>query len=389
MTRLSQNFSFGKSNLRFRGKSGLLTAFSKAIPKTDRVLGMVLIFTFAALIAVLSGCAGGSAAVNKGNRNKPVWVDSPDSVYSRQRYVAAVGFGNNRQDAERNALANITGVFGQSIQAELKVVSNYSEAVKNGVIQVSENNSMENAITTSAEMDTLIGAEIADVWFDGINTYYAAAVMEKQRTAILYTDLIRSNERIIEGLTALDADRKNTLAGYSRYLLAADIADADRVYGNVLAYVGNISGINLAEMIRGDEYRLDAAGIAGNIPIAVEISGDTAGRIGGAFSNALNGLGFRSGGSNSRYVLTGSYVTENVDLPNQNNKFVRYTIEAGLTDTVEGRAVLLSYSANGREGHVSQSEAEERAIKAAEKKIADEFAPSLQKYLSTLLPGQK
>jgi hypothetical protein len=38
--RLSQNFSFWESNLRFRGKSGPLAAFSKAIPETNRVLGM-------------------------------------------------------------------------------------------------------------------------------------------------------------------------------------------------------------------------------------------------------------------------------------------------------------------------------------------------------------
>jgi oxygen-independent coproporphyrinogen-3 oxidase len=43
---LSQNFSFWKTSfacqatLRFRGKSGLLAAFSKAIPETNRVLGM-------------------------------------------------------------------------------------------------------------------------------------------------------------------------------------------------------------------------------------------------------------------------------------------------------------------------------------------------------------
>jgi hypothetical protein len=37
--RLSQNFSFGESNLRFMGKSGLETAFSRAFPKTNRVLG--------------------------------------------------------------------------------------------------------------------------------------------------------------------------------------------------------------------------------------------------------------------------------------------------------------------------------------------------------------
>ncbi|MDR0708193.1 MAG: hypothetical protein LBF60_10055 [Treponema sp.] len=37
--RLSQNFSFGKATLDVAGKSGLQTAFSKAFPKTNRVLG--------------------------------------------------------------------------------------------------------------------------------------------------------------------------------------------------------------------------------------------------------------------------------------------------------------------------------------------------------------
>jgi branched-chain amino acid transport system permease protein len=37
--RLSQNFSLWESNLRFIRKSGLLTAFSEAFPKTNRVLG--------------------------------------------------------------------------------------------------------------------------------------------------------------------------------------------------------------------------------------------------------------------------------------------------------------------------------------------------------------
>jgi hypothetical protein len=36
--RLFQNFSFWNSFLRFRGKTGLLTGFSKSLAKTNRVL---------------------------------------------------------------------------------------------------------------------------------------------------------------------------------------------------------------------------------------------------------------------------------------------------------------------------------------------------------------
>jgi hypothetical protein len=324
-----------------------------------------------------------------GNRDKPAWVDAPDSVYNKALYVSAVGFGGDRRQAERNALANLTGVFGQSIQAEMKTVSSYSEAVRSGAIQAAEDNSVQNAITTSAAMDSLVGAEIADVWFDSRSTYYAAAVMEKAKTAALYADLIHSNERIIANLLDMTTAEKNTLNGYSRCLLAATVADANKVYANVLTYVGNTSGINPAEMKKGEEYRLQAAEIARTIPIAVRINGDESGRIKNAFSRALTQLGFRSGGGNSRYVLDGSLTMTPTELPNQQNTFVRYLVDAELKDSAEGDVVLLPYSTSGREGHLNQAEAEERAVRAVERKISEEFGDSLQDYLSILSPGKK
>ncbi|MCL2478372.1 MAG: LPP20 family lipoprotein [Treponema sp.] len=319
------------------------------------------------------------------SRAKPAWVDSPDAVYSRQKYVSAVGFGADRRQAERTALANLTGVFGQSIQAELKTVSTYSEAVMSGVIQVTENSSVQDAITTSMEMDTLIGAQIADVWFDGKTIYYAAAVMEKEKSAVLYADLIHSNERIISSLVSMTPEEKNTLNGYSRYLLAAAIADANRVYANVLTLVGNSSGINPGTMKKGDDYRIEATDIARNIPIAVVVEGDRSNRIRNAFSRSLSAAGFRSGGNDSRYVLDANLTMTDANLPNQQNVFVRYIVDVSLVDTTDN-SVLFPFSFNGREGHINKAEAEERALKAAENRIGSEYAQNFRDYLSLLLP---
>ena len=332
-----------------------------------------------------SGLTATGAPQSSDNRSKPAWVDAPDSVFSRQRYISAVGFGNDRRQAERNALANLTGVFGQSVQAELKTVSVYSEALMSGVIQISGNSSVQDAITTSIEMDTLIGAEIADVWFDGGNIYYAAAVMEKQKSAILYADLIRSNERIIADLTAMTTQEKNTLHGYSRYVLAAAIADANRVYANVLTLVGNTSEINPGTMKKGDDYRIEAADIARNIPISVNVEGDRLGRIRTAFSRSLSAAGFRSGGNDSRYVLKANLVLTDADLPNQQNVFIRYIVDADLVDT-QDNSVLFPFSFSGREGHINKAEAEERVLRVAENKIADEYGKNLRDFLSLLLP---
>jgi hypothetical protein len=209
--------------------------------------------------------------------------------------------------------------------------------------------------------------------------------MEREKTAVLYADLIRSNQRIITDLTTMTAVEKNTLNGYSRYQLAAAIADTNRVYANVLTYVGNTSGINPGEMKKGDDYRLEAAGIVRTIPIGVTVTGDRSDRIKNAFTGALSSAGFRSGGANPPYTLQAVLTLTSVELASP-NKYVRYAVNANLTDRAQGNSVILSYNVEDREGHLTVPEAENRAITAAVKKITEEFAPALLDYLSTLLP---
>ena len=232
------------------------------------------------------------------NRGQPSWVNAPDSVYSPQVYVTAVGYGTGRAVAEKAAFANLTALFGQSVQSEQTARTRYSEAVKNGAISSwTENTELDNAVKTSAELDSLVGAEIKDYWYDGKSVHYAVAVMEKRKTAVLYADLIRSNEKIISGLVDMSEAEKNSMDGYSRYRLAGTVADANRVFANVLTVVGSQgTGINPGDMKKGDDFRLEEENIAKNIPIRVSVNNDRSNRIRGAFSDAINRAGFKSGG---------------------------------------------------------------------------------------------
>ncbi|MDR2659162.1 MAG: LPP20 family lipoprotein, partial [Spirochaetaceae bacterium] len=213
--------------------------------------------------AALSGCASGpdtldaeaSAAAQqaldnmqsgapltgavKSSKNEPAWVSSPYSVYDKNLYVAAVGSGDNRASAERAAFAALTSVFGQSIEAEFSNLTNYSEAVQNGSIVVSENNAVREAVKTSSMMDSLVGAEIAGVWQDGGDRlWYAAAVLDKKKAAGLYAGLISGNLRIIDDITNIPEAEANTIEAFSRYQLAAAVADANELYGNLLSVLG-------------------------------------------------------------------------------------------------------------------------------------------------------
>ena len=258
--------------------------------------------------------------------------------------------------------------------------------VRDGVIQVSEDTDVQNAITISAQMDTLVGAEISDTWHDtGNNMYYAVAVMENERTSTLYADLIRSNERIINELVNMTDQVKNSLDGFARYRLAAAIADTNRLYVNVLTVVGNTRGINPSEMKSGNDFRLEAAEVIKGIPVGVVVTGDRDGRLKNAFVRVVNAAGFRSGADNSRYVIRVSYIVNPQEIPGQQNQFVRYELIARLEDTAEGNSIFAHPSMVGRQGHLTVAEAEERAFRAVEEKIASEFAPAFQQYLDTLV----
>jgi len=65
-------------------------------------------------------------------------------------------------------------------------------------------------------MDTLLGAEIREVWYDSKKEYYAVAVMEKAKTAQLYSEMIWANQNLIKNLINMSQAEKNTMEGYGR-----------------------------------------------------------------------------------------------------------------------------------------------------------------------------
>jgi hypothetical protein len=347
------------------------------------LFGLILMFSACASTSTAGSMGNTSSLLNPNSRSElPPWVNDPYTKYDKQANVAAVGSASSREMAEKSALGNLVAIFGQNIQVDEKVSTSYRDAVRNGVIaNWSENTAVDTAITTSAGMDSLIGAEIGEVWNDGINTYFAVAVLNKAKASALYSDMVMSNKAMIERLTNLPAGEKNTLSGYARYQFAATVADMTIPYVNLLSVIGG----PVPDIKRGDDYRLEAVNITRAIPVGLTVRNDKSGRIQGAFAKALSDLGFSSGGNNSPYLLDVNITTVPSVIAGNPYKFTRIELKADLKDTKTG-TVLLPYDFNSREGHTTQEEADNRAYTAAEQKINEEYADILSNYLSQLLP---
>ena len=341
--------------------------------------------------------AGASAPGSKYSvgQSPPGWINSPYSKYNKEKYVAVTGSGKNSEEAKKSALANLVKYFGQTIQADQKISTTYSEVVKRGAAaNWTESTVLEENISTYAT-NTLIGADVPEIWSDGRNVCYAVAVMDKAKTEKIYTDLIRANQAMIGNLININQKEKNTIEGFSRYRFAAVTADINITFANVLKVIGSPvpSGIKSS-----DEYWLEAANIAKFIPVRVAVEKktdiDRAGSIQNAFSRALSELGFITTSDNALYTLEVTLSLTEANYPNRQSefirtevdaKFARYEVSANLTDANTKMGLLPIYSINGEAVQSTLQEAENRAVIAAERKINEQFRDWLSEQLAQRL----
>ena len=325
-------------------------------------------------------CPACKSAPKESQAPQPEWVSDPYKVYNRTVYLAAVGYGSSRDTAEKNALLNLTSIFGQSVSGESSVNYTYSQALEASSSVWSEKSDLAQAVRTSVAMDTLIGAEIKDVYRNSGGTWYALALMDRAKTQLIYSELINQNQNTITQLVSLSADKKVTIDGFINYYQAASLADANLVFANVVNVIS--PPFNAGEGLKtGNDFRLEAAQIARNIPIAVIVDNDRQGRLTSAFSAILAKAGFRIGPVNSRFALRADIFMEEIAYQGNPYKWVRYIMNSYLTDTASG-TVLFPFAIEGREGSTNITEAEIRAVRSAENKLSADYLNALSMFFS-------
>ncbi|MCL2801503.1 MAG: LPP20 family lipoprotein [Treponema sp.] len=324
----------------------------------------------------------------------PAWVNDLGS-YDNTGFLAITGIGSDRVSAERNALAALAGFFEQSIETELVRLSETQRIIRNDAAEWTERTNTHGFIRTSTNIDTLIGAEIREVWYDSANNdYYALAVMDKRRSAQSYREIILENIQIINILTNISASEKNSLEGVIRFRIAGRTAQINSIYARIIRLLDGVP----PDLIRNAAYYTnEALEIIKTIPIGIEVTNDRQGRINGVFSRAVSAQGFIIRRSNYRYVLRANItlVTVTNEYPGNPNEWVRMSIEANLIDTVSN-TVLVSYNiSERRSGHRTLAGAENAAYTNAERIINNglqerniqipAFSEHLNNYLSSLL----
>jgi hypothetical protein len=343
---------------------------------------MVLVTT--ALCAVLSACAT-AGGVKKGET--PRWVYDLKAVYPDRDWLAVVEQAPTRQNAESAALDALARVFRTDVLGVTNAYMEYTQTIasaqKKKTASLDESRAFAQNVTTVATVSGLIGVVTESVEDDN-GIWWANARMNRAECAAVYAKTVGENEKIIADLRSDAARHPGTLDAYAGLRFAVIVAQVTDDLQSKLAILDSGAARRGVNYGNTDALRTEAMGIARAVVIDVQVSGDESGRLANALAAYFTKQGFRTG-PDGEYTLPAAYTAEPVDLPNSRGyRYVRYVFQSAMRDST-GKDIF-AWSENGREGHITEADAHQRALRALENAIGGgNFAQDFEAYLDSLL----
>ncbi len=330
-----------------------------------------------AFLALLVSCASSPL----GSLTAPDWITNTFESYPDSEYLSAVGFAQDRTTAEAEAVSNLSKILKQRVESTSTASQSFEENF------TTQNREYETTVKTSSLIDEITGIKIQEVWTARDNTTYALALINRKEVGTFYAQKIKENESSINALLTFMIDNEATFAGVSSAGKALQIAYQNEAYLELLSVINptmyknttlaykSATAISVLLQLEKEKIYVDTY-----------ITGDVDGRVSNALSESFKAAGYKSGVASSfpipsvttPYVLYGELIISPFEMSSsQNNKYVRFTLNTELVG--RNNQTFFPWSISGREAHLSEDEAAQRAIRTIEEKIEKEFLSEVYK----------
>ena len=328
------------------------------------------------LILILS-CA---AHAKKRKDSKPEWLKNPKAVYSEQMYLTAVGEGDSRSDAENMAAGNLARIFESNIKAEETVNQRYMELTKNDKTDFEEQTDVTKSVNIKSQQ-TLFNIQYGESYTDDVGRIYAIAYLNRMKTAEIYENKINKNASRIDYFMGIADKSGDPILRYAAMNAASAVSFINELLLSQLIIIFP-SAIDMLEInYNHDKIVKDTNAAAANVSCKITIQNDEENKIAIMLEELINDLGFVLS-KESVLRIDGNIILEKTDLK-RDLEFIRYELQINVIDNKD--SVIVSMSEKGREGHVSASEAEARAIRTLSKKINKQLKKKLIAYFDGLV----
>ena len=322
-----------------------------------------------------------SLQVKQGKR--PDWIDKESELYPSSMYLTGVGYGPDRQSAEDNARSEIAKIFYSNIHSRTSTFQEYLQTTSESKEKVTERFDIEE-ITRVSTQKVLSGIRIAQVFQQTKpdNVFYALAVLDRNQSAMILNYKIQELDIEIRRLIQKAAKEEDKLSKIKILKEAIQQYILREAYDAEFRIV-NKSGKGVASNRSFNEIKNRLTDILlRDFFIFLSVKGDRAVEIHEALTEGLNRQGFSISEdfNKASVVARGTVEIRPIEFGTQDWKYVRWRVYFDLIDQ-KGGAIFGSVSKTGREGHISLSQAEERAVLKVKKILTSNIADDMTKYI--------
>lgn len=311
---------------------------------------------------------------------KPDWVDGSSARYPDVSYIVGVGLGDSRPSAENSAYAALARVFRAQIHSTSRGAEDFRQTEKGKKIEIDRTIDIQDQTEVSTDK-VLEEVRIAERWADPVSKVnYALAVLDRAKAASHLRQ--KSLAAGMEAKEWAERARKSSdplaqIRALRKAILAARLAegyDADLRVTQPAGTAGPLPLVSAAELSNQLTTLLDQ-----HFRIGVHLTGPHADAVQNAILAGLHEKGF-TGGSREDIVIGGDVGFEEVDLKDPQWHYVRWTAHLTLTQK-ETEKVFGSITRSGREGQLSSTEADRKALIALQSEMTQTIGETLLNFI--------
>jgi len=328
---------------------------------------------------VLLGCTSHTTTTE--SKKRAAWIDNPYKLYPKEMYIVGIGSGATREAAKNNAIGNVSTVFQSKVDVERRLIEKYKEIGDEKETELTQSIKMLTSTDVRSTQE-LKNIKIAESYYDkkeGI--YYVLAYLDRSETSLIYRAEIEENNDAILKYYNKFKESRDKFTKYSYINKACEIIAINEalikqlnvIKGGAAEFIQEISS---AELINERQNLLKT------IIVNIEVNEESEPKLKDYLQEMVAKFGFQIGNENPCLTIKGTFNIEDIDLKRGDKmKFVRWKLTIDLIDNING-VQMSTFSEQGREGHVTYSEARERAMRVVREKILTNFYQKIDKYLS-------
>jgi len=330
-------------------------------------IGVIWVFS------LLGGCSW------LAGEKRPEWIVSPHQSYPTERFLTGIGEAESRDQAEKRAYAAVARVFSAKVKAQSMDHETYSiqESGKRSHTKRELQLDQRTQVTTNKVLENV---KVLDVWYEpSTRHFFVLAGVDRLQAEQSILERLRDWDTKIENMVDQGRTHPQKIQRIRGYKHAMNLL-AERDSLNADLRVIRPSGESLSPAYRIPPIQREFLDfVANDLVISVRMEGEHHEDVERAILEGLKQEGLlgssvhAQSGEIEDLAIVGQGKLWKVDLPDPLFKYVRWCGDIDIYEN-PGRRLIGVISETGREGHITEQEAQVRASGAMQQVLSREVA---------------